>query len=129
MTFDDYDAFCIATGHKKAFDLAEGRGHRPVICVSWYDAVEYCNWLSKIEGLQPCYTIDGSKVACDFAANGYRLPTVAEWNMPPLADSRLMAIGTAAATIMMKWRFIARLEDLVRRLWGRKNQMNLEYTI
>ncbi|MBP5175854.1 MAG: SUMF1/EgtB/PvdO family nonheme iron enzyme [Treponema sp.] len=65
--------------------------------ISWFDAVYFCNLLSKKEGLQPCYTKDGmSDVAlwdyepgkgkmlnggfsCDFSANGYRLLTDAEW--------------------------------------------------
>lgn len=51
----------------------------PVVCVSWYDAVEFCNWRSRKEGLEPCYTGTGDSVVCDFTANGYRLPTEAEW--------------------------------------------------
>jgi len=51
----------------------------PVEEVSWYDAVKYCNARSKKEGLTPCYTINGNNVTCDFTANGYRLPTEAEW--------------------------------------------------
>ncbi|RLG90204.1 MAG: hypothetical protein DRO36_06505 [Candidatus Hecatellales archaeon] len=51
----------------------------PVVCVSWYDAIHFCNWLSKKHGLRECYTIKGEKVSCDFGANGYRLPTEAEW--------------------------------------------------
>ena len=47
--------------------------------MSWYDAVNYCNWRSKKEGLTPCYTINGTNVRCNFKANGYRLPTEAEW--------------------------------------------------
>ena len=50
----------------------------PVEKVSWLDAVKFCNKLSEIQGLDPCYTI-GSSVSCDFNANGYRLPTEAEW--------------------------------------------------
>ena len=51
----------------------------PVENVSWFDAVEYCNRLSVREGLTPAYTGSGVSVQCDFSANGYRLPTEAEW--------------------------------------------------
>jgi formylglycine-generating enzyme len=49
----------------------------PVIYVSWYGAVTYCNWLSQQEGLQPSY--DPANWTCDFNKSGYRLPTEAEW--------------------------------------------------
>jgi len=51
----------------------------PVEQVSWYDAVEFCNRLSKLEGLDTCYSGGGSSITCDFTADGYRLPTEAEW--------------------------------------------------
>lgn len=51
----------------------------PVENVSWYDAVAYCNARSEQEGLTPAYTIDGTNVNWDRSANGYRLPTEAEW--------------------------------------------------
>ena len=51
----------------------------PVENVSWYDAIEYCNKLSEKEGLTPVYTIEGENVTWDKGANGYRLPTEAEW--------------------------------------------------
>jgi formylglycine-generating enzyme required for sulfatase activity len=51
----------------------------PVERVSWYDAVEFCNRLSQQEGLTPAYTINGTNVNCNWNANGYRLPTEAEW--------------------------------------------------
>ena len=50
---------------------------RPVEMISWDDAALYCNKRSQEEGLDPCY--DEETVACNFAANGYRLPTEAEW--------------------------------------------------
>ena len=53
--------------------------NRPVENVSWYDAVEYCNRLSKKEGLTPCYSGSGDNITCNWNANGYRLPTEAEW--------------------------------------------------
>jgi len=47
--------------------------------ISWYDAVEFCNKLSEMEGLQKAYSKEGNNISCDFTANGYRLPTEAEW--------------------------------------------------
>jgi len=49
----------------------------PVEQVTWAAAVKYCNARSKAEGLSPCYDLRTWK--CDFSANGYRLPTEAEW--------------------------------------------------
>jgi formylglycine-generating enzyme required for sulfatase activity len=66
----------------------------PVENVSWYDAIEYCNRRSQREGLTPAYTIDKTRVdpnnrseyddvkwivTWNKNANGYRLPTEAEW--------------------------------------------------
>lgn len=79
VTFAEYDAFCDATGRAKPSDQGWGRGDRPVINVTWYDAVEYCNWRSKKDGLKPAYISKGLNVSCDFDASGYRLPTEAEW--------------------------------------------------
>jgi len=71
--------------------------NRPVEQVSWYDIMVYCNKRSIAESLTPCYTINSSTnpsdwgtvptstnttwnaVICNWSANGYRLPTEAEW--------------------------------------------------
>ena len=63
-------------------------GNRPVECVSWCDAVLFCNKLSALEGLIPAYDLPNSfqnddgwstKVRLRDGVNGYRLPTEAEW--------------------------------------------------
>ncbi len=51
----------------------------PVDNISWLDAVQYANARSKAAGLTPVYTIADSEVIWDRSANGYRLPTEAEW--------------------------------------------------
>ena len=51
----------------------------PVEGVSWLDAITYCNTRSSLEGLTPAYVVDGQSISWDRSANGYRLPTEAEW--------------------------------------------------
>ncbi|MHC6201927.1 formylglycine-generating enzyme family protein [Breznakiellaceae bacterium SP9] len=51
----------------------------PVEQVNWYDAIDYCNARSKKEGLAPAYTVSKDNVTWSRNANGYRLPTEAEW--------------------------------------------------
>ncbi len=53
--------------------------HSPAAMVNWYDAVEYCNQRSLKEELTPCYKGRLDAIICDWSANGYRLPTEAEW--------------------------------------------------
>ena len=76
---------------QKAYEALVGRNpskfkgpDRPVDRVSWFDAVKYCNLRSQKEGLHPCY--DLKTLACDFAADGYRLPNEAEWEYACRAD-------------------------------------------
>jgi len=61
VTFAQYDRFVQATGRARPADEGWGRGKRPVINVSWQDAVAYTQWLSAQTGAH------------------YRLPTEAEW--------------------------------------------------
>ncbi|MCB9291531.1 MAG: SUMF1/EgtB/PvdO family nonheme iron enzyme [Lewinellaceae bacterium] len=95
VTFDAYTRFCLATGRSTP-NNPFWRSRGPVVNVDWYDAIEYCNWLSRQNGLKEVYTIQASEtdpdpgnfnagdekrwaVAANWKANGYRLPTVAEW--------------------------------------------------
>ena len=60
----------------------------PVESITWYNAIDYCNKRSVKEGLTPCYSINGNTspsswssgtIVCNWNADGYRLPTEAEW--------------------------------------------------
>ncbi len=61
VTFAEYDAFADAVGRAKPNDAGWGRGNRPVVNITWYDANAYTQWLSEQTGQK------------------YRLPTEAEW--------------------------------------------------
>jgi len=58
-----------------------GNSQVPIVDVSWNDAIFFCNLLSRQSGLEECYSVsdDNERVACNWEANGYRLPTEAEW--------------------------------------------------
>ena len=72
------DADCRITWDGSAFGIksAKGSGY-PCVEVSWYGSAAYCNYRSEKEARMPCYNL--TDWSCDFSANGYRLPTEAEW--------------------------------------------------
>lgn len=58
---------------------SSSEGNHPVVHVSWRDAIHYCNWLSRRHKMEEVYEIDGETIHLKLTANGYRLPTEAEW--------------------------------------------------
>lgn len=59
------------------FDVTPGKEDHPMHHVTWYGSAAYSNWRSEMEGREPSY--DTELWACNFAIDGYRLPTEAEW--------------------------------------------------
>jgi len=64
--------FSVRTKGEPPSDMSDD----PMVEVSWYGAVAYCNWRSSAEGYENCYNL--STWECDFSKHGYRLPTEAE---------------------------------------------------
>lgn len=57
-----------------------GDDDKPVTNVSWYDAISFCNSLSVLDNLMPVYTINGDVTYFNSEADGYRLPTLQEYD-------------------------------------------------
>lgn len=75
VTVDLYNAIT-----KKTTKSPE-ENHKPIVNISWRDAISFCNLLSQKDGLKDAYVIndDGEHIIWDRESNGYRLPTEAEW--------------------------------------------------
>lgn len=82
VTMELYDAIINSTCNDYK------NNNKPVVNISWHDAITFCNSLSKTAGLTEFYSIqdDGKKVRCNFHSNGYRLPSEAEWQYACKAD-------------------------------------------
>jgi len=72
ITFEQYDLFCDETKREKPYDDNWGRELKPVINISWFDALAYCDWLSAKTNLT------------------FRLPTEAEWESVAKGDKQIM---------------------------------------
>jgi len=95
MQKEFYDVIGQAPVNNKIGSYDSKDANKPIVNIRLGDAATYCNLRSIKEGLTPCYSVNGSTdpknwprngfkevikpISCNFSANGYRLPTEAEW--------------------------------------------------
>ena len=103
----------VGTSYDTSPASGETQGKRPVEYVNWYQAIAFCNKLSKACNLDPCYTVTGvnfdtlnfsaiptsadgdwNNAVCDWSKNGFRLPTEAEWEWAAMGGKDYKWAGT-----------------------------------
>jgi len=125
-TFDEYDAFRSATGENKPKDQHWGRGTRPVINVSWKDAIAYCNWLSDKEKLPKAYDSNGNLLDKDGRVT---IGQKQSGNTQPVAVTRVRDTSIQVAITLVTSPGTKTIQGARLRKWERKHPTSWVYTI
>lgn len=112
------------------YDLDNKQSNYPMVNVSWYDVIEYCNRRSESEGLEKVYSYNGgfssdgstmSNVRSDLTKNGYRLPTKEEWEY--------LYFGGVSKRTYRGFFFDAKLESLGEYSWYEMNSDGIAHPV